>query len=876
MRSNRRVIRAIFLRELGSYFGTPTGYVFITLFVFVSAVAAFWQERFFAANLANLEQLNRFFPYLLVLLIPAISMGLWAEEKRQGTEELLLTLPATDLEVVVGKYLAGLAIYSVALVFSLSHLVVLCWLGDPDPGLMAATYLGYWLTGAALLGLGMLASQLTDNLTVAFILGAVFCAVPVFAARAGVILSGAMAQMAERLSVVEQFGDLAQGVVTLRALVYFLGFVLATLYLNVALLGRRGWLTGPKSPPMRLHVALRTLALAVMAASATLVAGNARLRLDVTAEQIHSLAPDTRALLASLSPRRPVFIEAYLSPEVPRTYMDVRTNLVAMLREFDAVGGEAVHVRIVETLKYSPEAREALQRYGIRPYRVPAGEESARTLNEIFLGLAFRCGDEEFVIPFFDRGLPVEYELMRSVRVVSRAERKRVGVLETRARLFGGFDFQNRVQSNEWSIVAELRKQYEVVRVAADSDYPENLDALLVALPHTLSQPEVERLTAYVRRGRPVLLLVDPMPAFDLNLAPQDIPQAGPFAAPAASPPRANLQDLMEALGISWQPARIAWDNYNPHPQLKTLPKEFVFVGKDGFNPKDRVSAGLQEVVLLYPGVLRSRGSVQFTPLLETSGESGLVRWEDLVQRTLFGVTINQNLPHHPTGAPLVLAARVRGRTLASNINAIVIADVDLMGEQFFELRRRGLEQLNFDNVTFLLNAVDDLAGDPSFIALRKRRPRHRTLEAVEARTRVYEAQRLRETQAAEAIAEQRLKEAQARLDRAVREIEQRTDLDDQTRRIMIANVQSVENRRLQVARANIEDEKQRQIENSRAEMENAIRRIQNAIKLAAVALPPVPAFLLFVLISVRKLRRERMRVPADRLAPPEQEASRP
>lgn len=862
----RRVVWAVFLRETSSYFGTPTGYVFITLFVFVSAMAAFWQERFFAANLANLDQLNRIFPYLLVLLIPAISMGLWAEEKKQGTDELLLTLPATDFEIVLGKYLAGLAIYTVALIFSLSHLIVLCWLGDPDPGLMAATYFGYWLSGAALLGLGMLASQFTDNLTIAFIAGAVLCAIPVFAERAGVILTGAPQRLAERLSVAEQFQDLSRGVITLSSLVYFASITAASLYMNVALLGRRRWPSGPKAPRLGAHVAIRSLATLVIAGSLTLLAANSRLRLDVTAEQIHSLAPDTRALLASLSPRQPVFIQAYFSPDVPRSYMDVRTNLVNMLREFDAVGGEAVHVRIIETLKYSPQAREAQERYGIRPYRVPITEESARATNEIFLGLVFSCGAEEFVIPFFDRGLPVEYELMRSVRVVSRAQRKKVGILDTRARLFGGFDFQNRVQTNEWSVVAELRKQYEVIRVAPDADYPENLDALLVALPSTLSQAEVDRLTDYVRRGRPVLVLLDPMPAFDLNLAPQDIPQASPLLAPPAPVARPNLQGLLEALGVWWQPNRIVWDNYNPHPQLRTLPKEFVFVAKDGFNPNDPVSAGLQEVVLLYPGALRPRGSVEFKPLLETTTDSGLVRWEDLVQRTLFGVTINQNLPHQPAGARHVLAARVRGQSATSKLNAIVIADVDLMGEQFFELRRRGLEQLNFDNVTFLLNAVDDLAGDPSFIALRKRRPRHRTLEAVEARTRIYEAQRLRETQAAEALAEQRLKEAQARLERAVREIEQRTDLDEQTKRIMLANVQSVENRRLQVARANIEDEKQRQIENSRAEMENAIRRIQNTIKLLAVSLPPVPAFLLFVAISVRKLRRERLRVPTDRL----------
>jgi ABC-2 type transport system permease protein len=866
MRARRRVITAIFLRELGSYFGTPTGYVFITLFVFVSAMAAFWQEQFFAANLANLDQLNRVFPYLLVFLIPAISMGLWAEEKKQGTEELLLTLPATDLEIVAGKYLAGLGIYTVALLFSLSHLVVLCWLGDPDPGLMAATYFGYWLAGAALLGLGMLASQCTDNQTVAFILGAVFCAVPVFAARAGTILSGAWQQLAERLSVVEQFRDLARGVITLSSLVYFVGLALATFYVNVALLGRRRWPSGPKAPRLGVHVALRGLAAAVIVGSSTLLAAHARIRLDVTAERLHTLAPETRALLASLSPRRPVFIYAYLSPQVPRSYMDVRTNLVNMLREFDAVGGEAVHVKIIETLKYSPEAREAQERYGIRPYRVPVTEESARTTNEIFLGLAFVCEGEEFVIPFFDRGLPVEYELMRSVRVVSRAQRKKVGILDTRARLFGGFDFQNKIQTSEWSVVAELRKQYEVVRVDPDSEYPANLDALVVALPSTLTQAQLDRLTAYVRQGRPVLVLLDPMPAFDLNLAPNEIPSAGLLASSTPATPRADLRAFLEALGVIWQSNRIAWDDYNPHPQLKTLPKEFVFIGKEGFNPKDPVTAGLQELVLLYPGVLRGRSDVRFTPLVETTTDSGTVRWEDLVQRTLFGITINQNLPHHPGGARQVLAARLRREDATGKVNAIVVADVDLMGEQFFELRRRGIEQLQFDNVTFLLNAVDDLAGDPSFIALRKRRPKHRTLEAVEARTRTYEAQRLRQVQAAEALAEQRLKEAQARLDRAVREIEQRTDLDEQTRRIMIANVQSVENRRLQVARANIEDEKQRQIENSRAEMENAIRRIQNTIKLLAVALPPVPAFLLFIAVSIRKMRRERLRIPTDRL----------
>jgi ABC-2 type transport system permease protein len=846
-----RVIQAILRRELASYFATPTGYVFITLFVFLSAMAAFWQERFFATNLANLDQLNRFFPYLLIFLVPAISMSLWAEEKKQGTEELLLTLPATDLQIVLGKYLAALAIYSVALLFSLSHVVVLCWLGSPDPGLMFCTYLGYWLMGAALLTAGMLASALTDNLTVAFILGAVFCSIPVFLSYAGSIVTGAPQRLAEKLSVVEQFRDLSTGVITLAPLVYFASFAAATLYLNVVILGHRRWRTGPKTPPMRAHLAARALALGAIVASLTLLASNSRLRIDATSEQIHSLSAETKTLLRSIDRRQPVFIQAYFSPDVPRSYVEARSGLVAMLREFQAVSDGGVNAKIVETVKYSPQAREAQERFGIKPFRVPASEESARVMNEIFLGLAFTRGSEEFVIPFFDRGLPVEYELMRSIRVVSRAKRKKIGILNTPAKLFGGLDFQSRQQTQEWSIVSELRKQYEVAQVSPDADYPEDLDTLMVALPSALTQPQADRLTAYVGRGKPTLLLVDPMPAFDLELAPQES--------------KANLRPLMDLLGVGWQTNRIAWDNYNPHPQLKSLPKEVIFVSK-GFNQKDPITAGLQEVVLLYAGVLKSQGGAPFVPLLKTSGDSGMVRWDQVVERGMFGVAINQDVPHDPDEGNHVLAARIQGKGSAGPLNAIVIADADLMSEQFFELRRHGTENLNFDNVTFLLNCVDQLAGDPSFIALRKRRPKQRTLEAVEARTRNYETQRLHESEQAEALADQRLKEAQTRLDLSVRQVEGRSDLDEQTKEVMIANLKSAESRRLEVARANIDDEKQRQIEDSRAEMENSIRGIQNTIKLLAVALPPIPAFIVFLIVSVRRLRRERIGVPVDRL----------
>jgi len=848
------VVRAVARREFSSYFGSPAGYVFITLFVFVSAVAAFWQERFFLSNLANLDPLNAWFPYLLIFLIPSITMGLWAEERKQGTEELLLTLPASGLEIILGKYAAALGIYTVALVFSLSHVVVLSWLGSPDPGLIVSTYFGYWLMGAALLPLGLLASQATENLTVAFIAGAALCAGPVMFRYAGAVVQGPWQRIFEQLSVPEQFRDFSAGVVSAGPIAYFVLLAAAVLYLCVRLTERRRWRTSA----LGRHYAARTIALLVAAGAVTLIAARLGSRMDVTSEQIHSLAPGTVKLLQGLDPKKPVLIQAYLSPEVPRSYVDARANLINYLREFAAAGRDRIEPRIVDTVKYSPEAREVRERYGIQPFRVPVTEESASSINEIFLGLVFTCGSEEFVIPFFDRGLPVEYELMRSVRVVSRAARKRVGILQTGAKLFGGFDFQTRQNAQDWSIVQELRKQYEVTQVAPDTDYPANLDVLVAAHPTTLTADQVARLTAYVKAGKPVFVLVDPLTAFNINLS-------------AGAPETAvDVRPLMAALGVEWQPDRIAWDKYNPHPQMGALPPEVVFVGAGSgaampFQKKEAVTDGLQELVLLYPGELKARNE-SAVPLLTTGKSSGVIRWNQLVDTNMFGRSIMRGQPHTPDKGEHVLAYRVK----APQTNAIVVADVDVMGEEFFELRRRGIESLNLDNVTFVLNAIDELSGEPSFIALRKRRPRHRTLELVEARTRVYEEKRAEDSRNAAVLAERRLQEAQARLDAAVEAVRARPDLDDQAKQIMISNLQTAENRRLQVARQNIQDERERQVEDARAGMESSVRQIQNTIKVLAVGLPPVPAFVLFLFISLRKLRRERMRIAPERLLRPQ------
>ncbi|WZO97227.1 Gldg family protein [Isosphaeraceae bacterium EP7] len=884
------IVSAVFRRNFSGYFSNPAGYVFITLFVFVCSWVAFWQPEFFANNLANLDPLNAWMPYLLLFFIPAITMGAWAEERRQGTEELLLTLPARDVEVVLGKYLAALGIYTTALVFlALGHLPLLSWLGKPDLGVIAATYLGYWLMGAMLIAIGMVASLLSSNVTVGFILGAVFGAIAVYFGMLGALFGPVVRQQVESLSVPAQFQDFGSGVVPLSGVFYFLSLAAAMLYANTVLLGRRNWVGGPRSKALSAHFLVRCLALIVGLAGLNVLIARAGARADVSEERLSTLSPESIRLIDQVSADRPVYIQAYISPDVPREFVETKASLVGLLKEFAARGGNRVQLNLVDTELYSDAARDAETRFGIEPRRVLSRDQAKQQTADVFLGVAFTSGLEEVVVPFFDPGLPVEYELTRSIRVASRSARKKVGILGTDAKLLGGFEFRAMSQAPEWSVVTELKKQYDVSSVAPDAPIPTDLDCLLVAQPSSLTQPQIDTLVAYVKAGRPALLFLDPMPIFDPQLAPEvpKQPPGGMFGGGQPPEPKGDLTPLLTLLGVDWPNTETVWSTYNPHPQLGDLPPEIVFVGRgdagnDAFNADQPSTSGLQEIVMLFPGLLRPRGvaGLEFTPLLKTGDSGGTIAFRDLTRQGPMGLgPLNQSRRHFATGLAYTLAARIQGskpaeakdakseEKAAAAINAVVIADLDLISEQFFDLRRQKVANLDFDNVTFVLNCVDTLAGDDSFIALRKRRPRHRTLELFEAQTKNYYDQSQAETKIAETAADDDLARRQKALDEKVAAVSARTDMDDRTKEIMLANLQQVENRRLDVDKANIENQKRRKLQDIKSELERKIRGDQNRFRTLAILIPPLPAFFLGIVVLGVRIRRENTGASPTRLA---------
>ena len=246
--ATKRAAFAVMKRNFTGYFSNPTGYVFLCIFVFLTSLAAFWPYEFFNQNLATLDQLNFWYPLIMLIFIPAITMSIWSEEKRQGTDELLLTLPADDFDIVIGKYMSAAAIFTASLLFSqLSTFGTLAILteGGLDIGLIFSSYIGYWFVGLSMLAIGMVASFLTGNLTVGFILGALFNAPLAFASLAESFSPNrAVASLISGAGIARPFDDFGRGVISSSSIVYFCFVAAIALYTCMVLIGRRHWTGG--------------------------------------------------------------------------------------------------------------------------------------------------------------------------------------------------------------------------------------------------------------------------------------------------------------------------------------------------------------------------------------------------------------------------------------------------------------------------------------------------------------------------------------------------------------------------------------------------------------------------------------------------------
>lgn len=226
-------------REFSSYFSTPLAYVFIFIFLVLSGVFTFYLGNFYERGQADLSPFFNFHPWLYLFLVPSISMRLWSEERKSGTIELLMTLPITRLDAVLGKFLAAWLFAGLALLLTFPLWITVNYLGDPDNGVILASYIGSWLMAGAFLAIGSCMSALSRNQVIAFIGCGVVCLLFILAGFPMVLnvfkawMPAGFIDTLASVSFLTHFGSISRGVLSLVDVLYFLSVIVTWLLATI-------------------------------------------------------------------------------------------------------------------------------------------------------------------------------------------------------------------------------------------------------------------------------------------------------------------------------------------------------------------------------------------------------------------------------------------------------------------------------------------------------------------------------------------------------------------------------------------------------------------------------------------------------------------
>ncbi|MFV1986548.1 MAG: Gldg family protein [Gemmatimonadota bacterium] len=685
-------IGTIVRRELRSYFDQATAY--ILLVVFLSVNFFFFFQSAYELGEATLRPMLGLLPWLLLFFVPAVCMRALAEERHEGTLELVLAQPISVSEFLIGKFLGVLSFLAIAMLATIGVPIGLSLGADIAIGVVFAQYVGSIFLIAAMVSIGLWASSMTRNQVTAFILGITIAFTLYMIGLEVVILSlpPALSVVAARLGILGHFQNVARGVIDLRDVLYFAAVTAAFLSLTYFSLMRER-LSREREAYARLR--LGVLGLVGFAIFSALAGGQLRGRLDLTPGRLYTLSAPTRDLVAGLGDL--VTIKFFRSEQLPPAYAPLRRDIEDVLRDFDSSGGANVNLVQLGPDR-DPEALEEAQTLGIPAAQFNVIGDQERTTREGYLGIAIQYAGETEVIPLVQQTSNLEYRLASMIRSLTAAHRPVVALLEGHGELGG---------SNNMTFGAgRLREEYTVQRLALDTTMtaiPDSIDVIVAAGPISpFSSQEGQLLGRFMDDGGSLLLMLSGVQVDERSRA----------AAPGFYP---VLDSLLSTYGMGVLPA-IAFDmtsneaiplqtaggyilrQYPLFPIARPVVEHPIVQGGSPVN--------MRWVSPLY---LEGADSTRVTPLLVTTEYGG---------RFGAGASIDPGLDWesiiNPEDlAPQVLAAAYQGdggtRIVLIGTRAI-IEDATIQGSQ------GGVAGL-----IFFQNAVDWLAQDESLISIRSK-----------------------------------------------------------------------------------------------------------------------------------------------------------
>lgn len=725
-------------RELGAAFEAPTGWVVLAFFPAVAAAFFFVLGPFFALGEASLRGFFSNMPWLLAVVAPAIAMRGWAEERRAGTEELLLTWPLRLRDLVLGKFLGAWAVLALALTATLPVPITVAALGELDLGPVFGGYLGTLWSGGAALAVGHAFSACTRSQVVAWLASvAVLMTLNLIGlAATAPAMPEAIGRLLLTLDLQTHFHAIARGVADFGSMTHYAGLIAFALGCCGLVLEARA--AAPRVT--RAQAGLAAALLLVLIAGILALAGRARWRLDLTEDGIYGLDPATRGLLARLEDRLQVKFYFNRDVEGGEALLPQRLRLRDFLEEVEAAGAPWLRVETVDPTADLVAQRDA-EHAGIEPLPIATGGVAETGVALAYQGLELRYQDRSEVIPFTT---PAELEFAFSSRLSSLLQARRpVIAFFSREPALGPPvpGMPRRVPENR--IYHELRATLAARCTVRDVDLTEpdwrreGVAALIVARPEQCTPAEVAALDRYLAEGGRILILAD-TEAVDV----QDF---------AAVPISSGLEAWLAGLGLRVMP-HLVWDDSclvlnvgsedvetQAGRQRVPLRAAYGFIpslGGDSFAADQAVTAGLNGVTLFWSHPVQVQTlppGIVSTTLLRSSAnawaappDTPIVLDRGVIERV--GSFVRQGGP----GSAQPLAVALRGQFPAQIEHAdlapapgllTVIGDSDLFHNYVLNDRSAG-----GGNAAFAANLGDWLTGDESLIGLRSRGRTDRSL----------------------------------------------------------------------------------------------------------------------------------------------------
>lgn len=397
-----KTIFRIAKKEFESFFSSPIAIIFIGVFLAVNLFIFFWVETFFASNIAEVRPLFKWMPILLIFLTAAITMRLWAEERRAGTLEFLLTSPVSPWALVFGKFLACLGLVAVSLLLTLPLPVTVSFMGPLDWGPVFGGYLAALFLAAAYIAVGLYISGKSENQIVSLIATVLVCSF--FYLLGSETLSAFFgnkgAEILQLLGSGSRFNSITRGVIDLRDLYYDLSLTGIFLSLNIYSLEKIRWADNPANSHHRRWQLAAGLIIANFFVANFWLAPIGVLRTDMTHGNIYSISEATRNYLKQL--KEPLLIRGYFSAQTHPLLAPLVPRLRDLLQEYAVAGGGKVRVEFVDPQEHPEMEKEAGQKYGIRPVPFQTASKYQSAVTNSYFDLLIQYGDQFEVLGYRD------------------------------------------------------------------------------------------------------------------------------------------------------------------------------------------------------------------------------------------------------------------------------------------------------------------------------------------------------------------------------------------------------------------------------------------------------------------------------------------